>query len=219
MHISEGFLPLAHSALWTAAAAPFVLDSARHVRRISSGQRRFELAAAGGILLLLTALKIPSVAGSSSHPTGIALAAILFGPRAVPVLCVVVLVLQALVLAHGGLTTLGANLFSLGIAGAFVASWLYRGLKAVGIPVYGACWAAAAVSSVAVYGVTSLQLALAFPDPGSGVSGAAMKFAAVFAWTQIPIAITEGFLTSAALKLLARSRADAGLPESVGVPG
>ncbi len=75
----------------------------------------------GGFLLFLTALKLPSVAGSSTHPAGVALAALLFGPRILPALGLVVLLLQALLLAHGGLTTLGANLFSLAVCGGWAA--------------------------------------------------------------------------------------------------
>ena len=66
---------------------------------------------------------MPSVTGSCSHPTGTGLGAVLFGPAAVSVLAAIVLVFQALLLAHGGITTLGANDFSMGIVGPF-AAWL-----------------------------------------------------------------------------------------------
>lgn len=84
MHIAQGYLPLVHCAFWGAVCLPFVIDSARALTRPEVRERRFELAAAGGLPLLLSALKIPSVAGSCSHPTGVALSAILFGSRVVP---------------------------------------------------------------------------------------------------------------------------------------
>ena len=205
MHISEGYLPVAHCALWAAASAPFVIDGTRRLSAVSARlELRLQIAAAAGFLLLLTALKLPSVAGSSSHPAGVALAAILLGPRLVPALALVVLLLQALLLAHGGLTTLGANVFSLGIAGPFAAWGIWHAAQAVGAGRTLAGWAAALVSSVAVYGIASLQLALAFPDPHSGIPGALARFAFVFAWTQVPIAVAEGLLTVAALRLLDR---------------
>jgi len=40
-----------------------------------------------------------------------------------------------------------------------------------------------------------VQLALAYPDAASGFTGAFLKFAGVFALTQVPLAIAEGFLT------------------------
>ncbi|MFO6285397.1 energy-coupling factor ABC transporter permease, partial [Pseudomonas aeruginosa] len=51
----------------------------------------------------------PSVTGSGSHPTVAGLAVSLFGPGVVAVLGAIVLLFQALLLAHGGLSTLGAN--------------------------------------------------------------------------------------------------------------
>ena len=73
---------------------------------------------------LLSAMKLPSVTGSCSHPTGVGLGALLFGPLAMVPVSFVVLLFQALLLAHGGLTTLGANLFSMGIAGPLMAAAL-----------------------------------------------------------------------------------------------
>jgi len=209
MHIAEGYLPLAHCALWGVCAAPFVMDSVRQLNQPEVRARRFELAAAGGLLLLLSALKLPSVAGSSSHPTGVALAAIWFGPRVVPALTLVVLLLQALLLAHGGITTLGANEFSLGVCGPWIAWLAHRASLRLGVSPSWACWLGAFASSLAVYAVASGQLAVAYPDPSSGVVGAAWKFGVVFAWTQIPIAITESFLTSATFRLLSPQRNEA----------
>ena len=58
--------------------------------------------------------------------TGTGLGAVLFGPSAMSVLGILVLIFQAILLAHGGLTTLGANTFSMAIAGPFVSWLLYR---------------------------------------------------------------------------------------------
>ena len=68
------------------------------------------LGLAGGFVFVLSALKIPSVTGSCSHPTGTGLGAIIFGPTTMTVVGLIVLLFQALLLAHGGLTTLGAIL-------------------------------------------------------------------------------------------------------------
>ena len=75
----------------------------------------------GAFAFVLSALKIPSITGSCSHPTGVGLGAILFGPMTMAVLGLIVLLFQALLLAHGGLTTLGANTFSMAIAGPIVS--------------------------------------------------------------------------------------------------
>ena len=81
------------------------------------------------ICFVLSALKIPSVTGSCSHPTGVGLGAILFGPNVMAVLGVIVLLFQAILLAHGGLTTLGANAFSMAIVGPIVSFFTFKILK------------------------------------------------------------------------------------------
>ena len=75
------------------------------------------IAMSGAFIFVISSLKIPSVTGSCSHMTGTGLGAIMFGPASVSVLGIIVLIFQAVLLAHGGLTTLGANTFSMAIAG------------------------------------------------------------------------------------------------------
>jgi cobalt/nickel transport system permease protein len=205
MHIMEGYLPASHAAGWFALSAPFVVAGMVRLRRIvaSHPQARMSLAAAGAFTLVLSALKIPSVTGSCSHPTGTGLGAVMFGPAVMAVLGTIVLVFQALLLAHGGLTTLGANVFSMAVVGPWVAWGAWRLAQAVGAPVAVAAFLAAALGDVATYGVTSVQLALAYPDPVSGYMGALMKFGGIFAVTQIPLAVAEGLVTVVAMNALA----------------
>jgi len=203
MHISEGFLPLTHAAVWTCAALPFV---GRAVAKLNlERDNRYLLAASAGFLFTLTALKLPSVGGSSSHPTGVALGTVLIGPAIMPALSLIVLLFQALLTAHGGITTLGANVVSLGIAGTWCTWFLWRlGLKA-GLPDKPVVMIATAVGSLSTYACTSLQLALAHPDPAGGVTAAFIKFAAVFSVTQVPIAIVEAVFTVMVLRAIARA--------------
>ena len=123
-------------------------------------------------------------------------------------LAFVVLLFQALLLAHGGLTTLGANLFAMGIVGPFVAHGLFRLLRLFGLPWIGAVFLGACLGNLATYLTTSLQLAWAFPDPVGGVAGSLAKFAGIFALTQIPLAISEGLLTVLVVKALRRYHPD-----------
>ena len=151
------------------------------------------IAVVGAFAFVLSALKIPSVTGSSSHPTGVGLAAILFGPAITSVLGLIVLIFQAVLLAHGGITTLGANVFSMGILGPIVSYFIYKGLKNTNRSF--AIFLAAALGDLMTYVTTSIQLGLAFPDPTGGFLLSASKFMGIFAVTQIPLAISEGLLT------------------------
>lgn len=197
MHIMEGFLPVEHALGWSIAAAPFVALGLRSVRRQLNEhpEQRMLLGVAAAFSFVLSALKLPSVTGSCSHPTGVGLGALLFGPLAMVPVGLVVLLFQALLLAHGGLTTLGANLFSLAIVGPLVAAGLFRAGRRLGLPLAVCVFAAASLGDLATYLTTSLQLAWAFPDPAGGFVAALLKFGGIFAITQLPLAISEGLLT------------------------
>lgn len=206
MHIMEGFLPFEHAVAWTIAAAPFVASGLLSIKKRvgENPELRMLLGVAAAFAFVLSALKLPSVTGSCSHPTGTGLGALLFGPAAMAPIGAVVLLFQALLLAHGGLTTLGANIFSMAIVGPFAAAGIFRlarGLKAsfaVGI------FLATSLADLLTYVTTSAQLALAFPDPLGGFAASFAKFAGIFAITQIPLAISEGLLTVVIFNALAR---------------
>lgn len=114
MHIMEGFLPHPWWEVWYALSLPVVVYGMYKMNQLVKERRETLplLALAGAFIFVLSSLKLPSVTGSSSHPTGTGMGAVLFGPAITAVLSLIVLVYQALFLAHGGITTLGANVFS-----------------------------------------------------------------------------------------------------------
>jgi len=204
MHIVEGFLPVRHAIGWTVAALPFVAVSARAVgRRVNAEPaQRMRLAASGAFVLLLSSLKLPSLAGSSAHPTGTGLGSVLVGQACMPVMAGLVLLFQAVVLAHGGLTTWGANVFSLGVVGPWVAIGTFRLAERVGASPPLAVGVAAACADLATYACTAMQLAWAFPG-ATGVTDAFVRFALVFGVTQLPLAALEGVFSAAVWKSIA----------------
>jgi len=206
MHIMEGFLPIEHAVGWTVAAAPFVAYGVYTVKRQigEHPEQRMLLGVAAAFTFVLSALKLPSVTGSCSHPTGTGLGAILFGPAAMAPIGAVVLLFQALLLAHGGLTTLGANLFSMAIVGPFAAAAVFRLARRLKLSFAVSVFLAASLADLLTYVTTSVQLAWAFPDPVGGFIGSFAKFAGIFAITQIPLAISEGLLTVVIFNALAR---------------
>nr|WP_314543449.1 energy-coupling factor ABC transporter permease [uncultured Massilia sp.] len=209
MHIMEGFLPPAHALGWAAVSVPFLAVGLRSMGRDlrAHPERRMLLGVAAAFAFLLSALKLPSVTGSCSHPTGVGLGALLFGPAAMVPVGFVVLLFQALLLAHGGLTTLGANVFSMAIVGPFVSYGVFRAAAALGLSRTIAVFLAACLGDLATYVTTSVQLAWAFPDPVGGIQASFLKFAGIFALTQVPIAISEGLLTVLVVNAMARFNA------------
>ena len=104
-------------------------------------------------------------------------------------------VFQAILLAHGGLTTLGANTFSMAIAGPFLSYGIYKLCQKLNVNRKVAVFLAAFFGDLFTYCVTSLQLAMAYPSEAGGVGVSAVKFLGVFAPTQLPLAVMEGLLT------------------------
>ena len=133
---------------------------------------------------------------------GVGLGTLLFGPLSMTVLGVLVLIFQVLLLAHGGVTTLGANSFSMALAGPFVTYGIYKLFSKMGWNRSVVIFLAACLGDLATYTVTSLQLALAHPDVQTGVMGAFVKFASIFSITQIPVAIIEGLITVLVMNIL-----------------
>lgn len=196
MHIMEGFLPPFWAAFWFVVTVPFWVLGVRRINRLitEKPETRLLLGLAGAFTFVLSALKLPSFTGSSSHPTGTGLGSILFGPTVMSVLGTIVLLFQAILLAHGGLTTLGANAFSMAVVGPLAAWGVWQGLKDRA-PLWLSVFLAAALADLSTYVVTSLQLALAHPDVTGGFAASFAKFGTIFAVTQIPLAISEGILT------------------------
>lgn len=197
MHVMEGYLPLGHCILWMVVCVPFLVIGIMHINKVLKEDRRalMVLALTGAFVFVLSSLKIPSVTGSCSHMTGTGLGAILFGPCVTSILGVIVLLFQAVLLAHGGLTTLGANCFSMAIAGPILAYAVYRLCKKMNINKKAAVFLAAFLGDLFTYCVTSVELAAAYPSEVGGFGASLVKFLGIFAATQIPLAVIEGILT------------------------
>lgn len=197
MHIMEGYLPVKYCVAWGIICIPFLIAGFFSIKNKLKAEPKSItlLAMAGAFIFVLSSLKIPSVTGSCSHMTGTGLGAILFGPSAVSILGIIVLLFQAILLAHGGLTTLGANTFSMAIAGPLLSFGIYKLCKKLKVNKRAGIFLAAFLGDLFTYCVTSIELAMAYPSEQGGVLVSAIKFLGVFAPTQLPLAIIEGILT------------------------
>jgi len=204
MHIMEGYLPVKWSVIWSIAFMPFFIIGLRSIRKLISQtpEKRMILAMVVAFAFVLSSLKLPSVTGSSSHATGMGFGTALVGPAAMGIVGTVVLMFQVFLLAHGGLTTLGANAFAMALVGPVVTYLIYHVLKKGSLSMRISLFSAAVLGNLATYLVTSIQLALAHPDAATGIGGAFVKFIGIFGITQIPVAIVEGLLTVMVVNVL-----------------
>ena len=202
MHIMEGFLPWQWCLVWWIVAIPFLVMGIIELRSMMRKDREYLplLGVCGAFIFILSALKLPSVTGSCSHPTGTGLSTICFGAFITSVIGGIVLLFQALLLAHGGLSTLGANMVSMAIGGPLVGYAVYRLLKNTTVNIYVTVFIVSAVADLVTYIITSFELAIAYPAQTGGILASFTAFFAIFAVTQIPLAIVEGCVLALVFK-------------------
>ncbi len=213
IHISDGILEPQWILFWYAISAVFIALGLRMINKCIASDPSYlpRISLIGAVVFVISVWHIPvPVTGSSSHPVGTPLAAILIGPFATAVVSSIALFFQAFV-AHGGLTTIGVNTFSMGIMGAFGGYFVYRLLKNFTPPWFSAGMAGFA-GSILTYLMTALQLALSL-NPGN-VMYYWKLYSLGFIPTQLPLAFAEFAFTAYAIKYISRTK-----QELTGAPG
>jgi cobalt/nickel transport system permease protein len=209
MHLADGILPGRWCALWTLLALPFVFWAWRRfdARRLRDARHAPLVAMVGAAVFAVSCMPVPiPIVGSCSHPCGTGLAAILVGPQLTVLITTVALLVQALFLAHGGLTTLGADVMSMGIVGGYAGFAVFQVARRAGLGFVAAAFLAGVCSDWATYATTAFELTLGL----HGFRGFGPTFAGLclaFAPTQLPLGLLEGALTAGALSFLRRRRA------------
>jgi cobalt/nickel transport system permease protein len=197
MHISEGILPFNWAALWSIIAVPFVDLSFKPLVGLMAA-----------VVFIISCMPIPvPTAGSCSHPCGTAISGILVGPAISILVAAVALLIQALFLAHGGLSTWGANIISMGVMGSFAGFLTFKALRSMKINMAVSGFVAGLLADWATYFTTSIELA-------SGIKGDSpflplfWKILIAFIPTQLPLGILEGAMTAGMIVLLYKKRPD-----------
>ena len=207
LHISDGILEMHWILFWFAISLIFIILSLRIIKKRIKDDPSYlpRISLIGAVVFVISVWHIPvPVTGSSSHPVGTPLAALVIGPLATIMISAIALFFQAFI-AHGGLTTIGANLFSMGIVGAFGGYSIYRLLKNIS-PLWFSAGMAGFVGSILTYLTTALQLALSLnPD---NVMYYWKLYSLGFIPTQMPLALGEFVLTGYAIKYISDSKTE-----------
>jgi cobalt/nickel transport system permease protein len=119
MHIPDGLISPQTYLPALALAAPLWLVAARRLRQRMGDEMLPRLAVFTALAFLLSTLMLPLPGGTSGHLVGVGLLALVFGPWIAFLAYTLVLVLQAVVVGAGGITSLPVNALALG----FVAAW------------------------------------------------------------------------------------------------
>lgn len=194
--------------MWYLIAIVFIAIGARIIvkKRKENPQVMSILALMGAAVFVISVWHIPvSVAGSSGHPTGTGLAAIIIGPFPTVVITAIAIFFQVF-LAHGGITTIGANTVSMGVVGGFSGYAVYWVARKAG----GSFWLSAALGGFAgdmlTYATTAFQLALnqsftLYQSPNYLLPYFTL-YMVEFSFVQIPIAIIEAAFTAITIQYM-----------------
>lgn len=211
MHLSEGLLPWSQSAGYLVAATPPLIWSFSNWRKASlsaaPGQRALW---ALGIVLVFAVTMIPIPIPFSPvmvHMCATPLVALLMGvgPLILPV--TLILAVQALFFGHGGLSTLGANLWTLGVIGPGVSVLLFTWFKRVSVRVDIAVFIAVLGGSIAIYSADSFILSLAMAESENRQIWF-NSLVATLSVVQLPLSFLEAFLSAGIVVALRRRHAE-----------
>ncbi len=198
MHIPDGFLDtktLVTTGVFSAGAIAYGLKKAKE----ELGDRQVPLMGlAAAFIFAAQMLNFPVAGGTSGHFLGAILAAVLLGPWLACLVISVVLVVQCLGFADGGLTALGANIFNMGVIGGIVCYYIFLALKKV-LPQTKSGF----LSAVALTSWFSVVLASAFCAIELAISGTSPLQVALPAMVGVHalIGIGEGIITTAVVSL------------------
>ncbi|MCX7770395.1 MAG: energy-coupling factor ABC transporter permease [Proteobacteria bacterium] len=202
MHISEGILPAKEAIISFLFSLPFVIVGLYNIYRLKKENPLFMplLGLIGAGIFVISAFPIPvPIAGTCSHPAGTGLGAIILGPFVSTVVACVSLLIQALFMAHGGITTLGANTLTMGVFGSFLGYFSYRICRKLGLNIFLSGFVAGFIADIATYGATAVILALSLSPE---FIPAFKEISLAFVPTQIPLGILEGVITGYSVRYI-----------------
>lgn len=206
MHIAEGILSIEWVLIWIGVSLPFVLWSIWVVSKNLRDRKNYiaVLALIGAVVFLMSSLAIPSpVVGSVSHPAATGISSIILGPVVSVFIGFITLLIQALFMAHGGVTSLGANVFSMAIVGSFVAFGLYKLARLLKLPFVVAGFLAGFSADIFTYMTTAFQLALEFHG-SEPLLNVWITLFGMFLPIQLPISIVEGIIAGIVINIFAQ---------------
>ncbi len=207
MHIPDGFIDIPTSAsfgLLAVAGTAVALKKAK----TELDDRTAPMAGLTAVFIFaVQMLNFPGAAGASGHLLGGALATVLVGPYAASLAVTVVLGVQALLFADGGLSALGLNVFNLSIVAVLVSHLVFVTVKKVMPKSRGSIPIAAAIAALISVPVSASAFALQYAVGGTGTAPASTVFAAMFS-THILIGIGEALITMVTVSAIISTRSD-----------
>jgi cobalt/nickel transport system permease protein len=211
MHIAEGIIIGLPAVLYTIVGLALVSWGASSMRAFAAElpEKKPLFGMGAAIIFFISLIPLPAFTGTTSHPCGTPLVAILLGPGVAVALAGISLLLQAAFFAHGGFATWGANVIALGLFGSLFGWSAFRIARRMGLPIFVAGCAGGLVGDIMVYTASGGILGITFasaPDAQYSLGAYLGVIFAAYAPVQLPIAVAEMLVTGFALRQAWRQR-------------
>ncbi|MFF8385095.1 energy-coupling factor ABC transporter permease [Streptomyces kanasensis] len=208
MHVPDGFIDAPVSAAAGLVAAGLVAAGLRGARRELGDERTAPLAGlVAAFVFAVQMLNFPVAAGTSGHLLGGALAAVLVGPWTGLLCIAVVLLLQGVLFADGGLTALGVNITVMGGVTVLVAYALFRALVTVLPRTRRSVTAATSVAALVSVPASAAAFTLVYAVGGTSDVRIGQVLAAMLG-VHVLIGVGEALITTATVGAVLAVRPD-----------
>jgi cobalt/nickel transport system permease protein len=213
MHISEGIITGVPAVIYTASALCLVGFGAKRMKDMATlhPEKKALFGMAGAFIFFLSLIPIPAFTGTTSHPCGSPLVGILLGPWVGIAITGLTLLLQAAFFAHGGFSTWGANVITLGVGGAFFGWLSFRIARKAGLSLFVAGAIGGFMGDIMTYIFAGLSLSAVLstgPHPQYTFLGYLAAVYVAYIPTQLPIAVGEMLATGFILSYIFKQRPD-----------
>jgi len=207
VHIPDGFIDIKTSAgfgLLSVAGVGAALKGARQ----QLSEKSAPLAGLTAVYVFaVQMLNFPVAAGTSGHLLGGALAAVLVGPWAATLAITVVLLVQGLIFADGGLTALGLNIFNMSILGVWTGYGIFLLLRKVLPKKKSAISLAAALAGFVSVPAAAFGFVVQY-GAGATATYSVQSVLTAMIGTHILIGIGEAIITFLTVSAVLASRSD-----------
>ena len=209
MHIPDGYLSPITCLATYAAALPLWVIAFKKLKEQLDETTLPLIASLSALSFIIMMFNIPIPGGTSGHAVGASLIAILFGPWVASLCISLVLLIQALVFADGGITTFGANALLMAFASSFSSYYLFMMFKNKAFAPYVSGWMGVVASSIVLSLLLGIQPLIAVAADGQPLYfpfGFALTFPAVVGSHILFFGVVEGIFTGIAYRYIIKNR-------------
>ena len=207
MHIPDGFINAGTSAGAGVVAAGGLTVCVKRAAR-TMDERQVPLAGLGAAFIFaVQMLNFPVASGTSGHLLGGVLAAVLVGPWAGALCVSVVLLIQGLLFADGGLSAIGLNITNMALVGALLGYVVFWALRTVLPRNRTSVVVAAGIAGALAPVMASVLFTLEYAVGGNGAASV-RTLAAAMVGTHVLIGVGEGVITALTISAVMAVRPD-----------